>query len=283
MQHRIAWRATLLFVGVHVGAVVGVVLLGFSSSGIALAVTLYAVRMFALTAGVHRYFAHRTFKTSRAFQLVLAFVATASAQLGVLWWVSHHRLHHKHSDLDADPHSRVKGFWWSHAGWVLVHTYDETQWRQIPDFAKVPELRWLDRHYFVPVLAMVGALLALGGLPAVVWGFCVSTVLVWHAMFSLNSIGHWIGRRRYATGDDSRNNVAVALLTFGEGWHNNHHHYPGSARNGFYWWEIDLSYYLLRALVALGIVWDLRVVPHDVRDRHAEDRMLDPAASLSDA
>jgi stearoyl-CoA desaturase (delta-9 desaturase) len=278
MQHRIAWRAAFLFVGVHVGAVIGVALLGISWSGIALAVALYALRMFALTAGVHRYFAHRTFKTSRAFQFVLAVIATASAQLGVLWWVSHHRLHHKHTEGDADPHSRAKGFWWAHAGWFLVHTYDETQWNQIPDFAKYRELRWLDRHYFVPVLALVAALLAFGGLPAFVWGFCVSTVVVWHAMFSLNSVGHSVGQRRYETRDHSRNNVLVALATFGEGWHNNHHFYPGSARNGFYWWEIDLSYYMLRALAMLGVVWDVRVVPEEVRERHACD-MLDAAAS----
>jgi len=270
MKHRIAWRATLLFVGLHVAAVVGVARLGVSWSGLALAVVLYAVRMFALTAGVHRYFAHRAFKTSRAFQLVLAIVATAAAQMGVMWWASQHRIHHRHADEDADPHARIKGFWWAHAGWFLVHTYDATRWDQIRDFDAYPELRWLDRHYFVPVAALVALLLAFGGLPAVVWGFCVSTVALWHAMFSLNSIGHWLGRRRYATDDTSRNNAVVALATFGEGWHNNHHYYPGSARQGFYWWELDLSFNLLQILAALGIVWDLRVVPDEVRERHHE-------------
>ena len=267
MRHPIAWRATTLFLAVHVGAVLGVARFGISRSGIGLAAGLYAVRMFALTAGVHRYFAHRTFKTSRAFQLVLAVFATASAQLGVLWWVSQHRIHHRHADGANDPHSRTKGFWWAHAGWFLVHTYDKTEWRQIPDLAKFPELRWLDRHYFVPVVVLIAALLALGGLPAVVWGFCVSTVLLWHAMFSLNSVAHSVGHRRYATPDSSRNNAVVALATFGEGWHNNHHHFPGSARNGFYWWEVDVSYAVLRVLAALGVVWDLRVVPDHVRDR----------------
>lgn len=277
MTHRIAWRATALFLAVHVGAVIGVVLLGISWSGIVLAASLYTLRMFALTAGVHRYFAHRSFKTTRAFQFALAVVATASAQLGALWWASQHRLHHRHTEREQDPHSRARGLWWAHAGWFLVHTHDDTRWDQIPDLAKYPELRWLDRHYFVPVLALVAGLLAVGGLPAVVWGFCVSTVLLWHAMFSLNSVGHWIGSRRYRTGDESRNNALLALATFGEGWHNNHHHYPGSARNGFYWWEIDVSYYVLRGCAALGLVWDLRVVPDEVRDRHE----LDAAVSWS--
>jgi stearoyl-CoA desaturase (delta-9 desaturase) len=277
MRDRIAWRAAALFVAMHVGAVIGVALLGISWSGIALAAVLYALRMFALTAGVHRSFAHRSFKTSRAMQFALAIVATASAQLGVLWWASQHRLHHRHTEGEKDPHSRRRGLWWAHVGWFLVHTHDDTRWDQIPDFTKYPELRWLDRHYFVPVIALAGGLLAFGGLPAVVWGFCVSTVLVWHAMFSLNSVGHWLGSRRYRTRDDSRNNALVALATFGEGWHNNHHYYPGSARNGFYWWELDVSYYVLRVFEAVGLVWDLRVVPDEVRGRH----QIDAAVSWS--
>jgi len=268
MTHRIAWRATVLVLAVHAGAVIGVVLLGISWSGLVLAASLYALRMFAVAAGFHRYFAHRSFKTSRAFQFALAAVATTSAQLGPLWWASHHRLHHRHTEREQDPHSRTQGLWWAHTGWLIVDTHHDTRWDQIPDLAKYPELRWLDRHYLVPVLALCGALLASGGLHAVVWGFCVSTVLLWHAVFSLNSFGHWIGSRRYRTGDESRNNALLALATFGEGWHNNHHYYPGSARSGFYWWEIDLSYYALRGLAALGLVWDLRVVPDEVRARH---------------
>lgn len=260
-KHRIAWRALLLFVAVHVAAIVGVCLLGVSRSGLALAAALYALRMFALSAGVHRYFAHRAFETSRAFQLVLAIVASMSSQLGVLWWASQHRIHHRHADGDGDPHARRDGFWWAHFGWFLVHTYDATAWSQIPDLAKYRELRWLDRNHHVPVLALIAVLGLVGGAPAIVWGYCVSTVLLWHAMFSLNSVAHWIGGRRFATRDASRNNAVIALATFGEGWHNNHHHYPGAARAGFAWWELDISWCVLRVLAAFGIVWNLRGVP----------------------
>jgi stearoyl-CoA desaturase (delta-9 desaturase) len=268
MQHRIAWRAALLFVGIHLGAIAGVAMLGISWRGIALAAALYAVRMFAVTAGLHRYFAHRAYQTSRALQLVLAVVATTASQQGVLWWVSQHRVHHRRADGPGDPHAPGSGFWWSHAGWFLVHTYDATEWDQIPDLAKYPELRWLDRHFFLPVLALVGALWLGGGWPAVVWGYGVSTVVLWHATSSLTSISHWAGRQRYKSGDDSRNNVAVAMLTFGDGWHNNHHFYPRSARHGFYWWELDVTYYGLRALAALRLIWDVHTVPEYVRARY---------------
>jgi stearoyl-CoA desaturase (delta-9 desaturase) len=261
MTHRIAWRACALFFAVHVAAVIGVAMLGISASGIALAVALYAARMFALSAGTHRYFAHRAFETSRAFQLVLAVVATMASQLGVLWWASQHRIHHRHADTPRDPHARTDGFWWAHLGWFLVHTHDETQWTQIPDLAKYPELRWLDRNHFVPAIALLAVLALVGGPFAVIWGYCVSTVVLWHAMFALNSIAHWRGARRFATGDESRNHALLAVLTFGEGWHNNHHHYPGSARAGFAWWELDISYCVLRVLAVLGIVWNLRGVP----------------------
>lgn len=256
-----------MFAAVHVAAVAGVAHYGISVAGILLVLVMYAVRMFALTAGVHRYFAHRAFKTTRTFQLVLAVVATTSCQLGLLWWVSQHRYHHRHADEPSDPHAPSKGLWWSHAGWFLSHAYDDTRWNQVRDFEAYPELRWLDRHYFVPVIVLVGLLLAVGGVPAVVWGFGVSTVLLWHATFSLTSFGHRHGHRRYETHDESRNNAAIALVTFGDGWHNNHHYYPGSARHGFFWWELDLSYYALRVFEALGIVWDLRVVPDEVRER----------------
>jgi stearoyl-CoA desaturase (delta-9 desaturase) len=238
--------------------------------------------MFAIAGGVHRYFSHRSFRTNRAFQFVLAAVATASLQLGPLWWSSQHRLHHRHSDDEGDPHSPRRSLWWAHAGWFLVHTHDETEWQEVQDFAAFPELRWLDRHYFVPAAVLIAGLLAVGGLPAVVWGFCVSTVGLWHATFSLNSFGHRHGSQRYRTSDDSRNNVLVALATFGEGWHNNHHHYPGSARAGFYWWEVDLTYYVLRVLAAIGVVWDLRSVPAAVRDRHRADRVVPLAVSADE-
>ena len=261
-----AWRACALFVMVHAVAVVGVLWFGISGTGIALAAALYAVRMFALSAGVHRYFSHRAFETSRGFQLVLAVVATMASQLGVLWWASQHRLHHRHADGPGDPHSRAGGFWWAHFGWWLTHTHDATEWKQIPDLAGYPELRWLDRNHFAPAIALLVVLGVAGGPWAIVWGYAVPTVALWHAMFSLNSMAHGPGDQRFATGDLSRNHPVLALATFGEGWHNNHHHYPGSARAGFAWWELDISYGLLRVLEALGVVWNLRGVPARVME-----------------
>ena len=258
---RISWRACALFLLVHVVAVVGVIAFGVSGRGIALAAALYAVRMFALSAGVHRYFSHRAFETSRAFQLVLAVVATMASQLGVLWWASQHRIHHRVTDGPGDPHDRTRGFWWAHVGWFLTDAHDATEWKQIPDLARYPELRWLDRNHFAPAIALIAVLGLVGGPWAIVWGYAVSTVLLWHAMFSLNSIAHGVGDRRFDTGDLSRNNPVLALATFGEGWHNNHHHFPGAARAGFAWWEVDISYAMLRVLEMCGIVWNLRGVP----------------------
>jgi stearoyl-CoA desaturase (delta-9 desaturase) len=243
-----------------------VVWLGGSWSGLALAVGMYYLRMFFITAGYHRYFSHRAFKTSRVFQALLAAGAETSSQKGVLWWAAHHRNHHKYSDTPQDPHSpRHKGLWYSHVGWVVAERYKTFDLDRVPDLARYPELRFLNRFWMIPVLVFVGTLALLGGWHALVWGYAVSTVLLWHGTFTINSLSHVIGRRRYDTGDDSRNNMTLALLTMGEGWHNNHHHYQSSANQGFFWWEVDGSYYVLRALEALGLVWDLRTPPRRVR------------------
>jgi stearoyl-CoA desaturase (delta-9 desaturase) len=273
------WGATVSFVGVHLVAVAGVVHVGFSWRGGLLAAAMYFARMFGVTAGFHRYFAHRAFKTSRAFQFLLALLATTSTQQGPLWWAGHHRVHHKHSDEPGDVHSmRLRGFVWAHVGWILSHAHDATPFHAIKDFAKYPELRWLNRLHLVPSIALAVALLVVGGPWALVWGYFVSTTLLWHGTFTLNSVAHWRGGRRYATSDASRNNLAVALLTMGEGWHNNHHHYPRSARQGFYFWEIDVTYYVLSGLAAIGLVWDLHVVPEGVRERHADRATRRPSA-----
>jgi len=251
----------LAFWGVHVAAIVGIILCGWSWSGLVLAVLTYFVRMVVVTAAYHRYFAHRAFKTSRAFQFVLALLAQSAAQRGVLWWASHHRWHHKHSDLPEDVHSaRREGFWYSHVGWILDPEWDETNPAMIGDLAKFKELRILNHGllHMLPSVALALAFLWLGGAYGLVWGYFVSTVLLWHGSFSINSLAHLFGSRRYATTDDSRNNFALALLTTGEGWHNNHHHYQSSANQGFRWWEIDVTYYVLRLLSLLGLVWDLR-------------------------
>lgn len=226
---------------------------------------LYAVRMFGVTAGYHRYFAHHSFRTSRAFQLLLALLAMSSSQKGVLWWAAHHRAHHAHSDRDGDPHDSRRGFWYSHLGWIFDHT-EATDFARVRKLARYPELRWLNRYWLLPPLALGLLVWAFAGWSGLWIGFFLSTVLLWHGTFTINSLSHLLGRQRYATGDESRNHWLLALITLGEGWHNNHHHYMRSTRQGFYWWELDLTYGLLRALAAVGLVWDLHQPPPHVYD-----------------
>jgi stearoyl-CoA desaturase (delta-9 desaturase) len=259
------WIVSAPFFGVHIAAVAGVAMLGWSWKGFALALGLFWLRMFGVTGGYHRYFAHRTYRTSRAFQFVLAWLAQSSMQKGALWWAAHHRDHHKYSDTKKDVHSfREEGFWWSHVGWILSRRTEDTDFKKISDFARYPELRWLNTYHVVPSVALGVGLWLVGSWPALVWGLFVSTTLLWHGTFSINSLAHWWGRRRYATTDDSKNSFALALLTMGEGWHNNHHYYPRSTSQGFFWWEIDITMYILRALSAVGLVWDLHTPPRAV-------------------
>ncbi len=255
----------ILYWGTH-AACLAALFVGLTSGDLVLLAVTFFGRMFAITAGYHRYFAHRAFRTGRAFQFVLAFLGASSAQKGPLWWAGQHRIHHRYSDEPGDIHSPRRGFWYSHQGWIFDPATNPTPLEGIRDFARYPELVWLNRFHFVAPLALILLCFAVGGLSGFVWGFAVSTTLLWHATYTVNSLAHVWGSRRYETGDDSRNNVWIALLTFGEGWHNNHHHYMASARQGFFWWEIDVSYYLLRALRALGLVWDLREPPTQVRD-----------------
>jgi stearoyl-CoA desaturase (delta-9 desaturase) len=266
-QDRLQWVAMGPFWGVQIAAVVGVVLLGWSWSGLALALGLYFFRMFGLTAGFHRYLSHRSYKTSRAFQFALALLGTTSTQKGPLWWAAHHRAHHKYSDQPQDIHSvKQRGFWWSHVKWILVGRYHETDWDRIKDFAKYPELRWLNTYHLVPPIALATTLFLVGGWWGLVWGFCVSNTLLWHGTFCVNSLAHVFGRRRYQTTDNSKNSFLIALFTLGEGWHNNHHHYQRSERQGFYWWELDITHAILKGLSWVGLVWELHEPPRHVRD-----------------
>jgi stearoyl-CoA desaturase (delta-9 desaturase) len=246
---------------------------GFSWPAFWTLVVTYSLRVFALTGAYHRYFSHKSFKTSRPFQFVLAFLGTTAAQCGPLWWAAHHRHHHAHSDQPEDVHSpTLKGVFFAHMGWIMCRKYARTELDRVKDFARFPELRFLDRWHVIGPLCLLAALYALGeflaargfhtfGWQLVAWGFCLSTVLVYHATFCINSLTHLWGSRRYPTTDTSRNNFFTALVTFGEGWHNNHHWYPYSTRQGFFWWELDLTYYLLRLLSWTGLVWDLRPPP----------------------
>ena len=272
--NRIDWLRASPFVAMHL-ACVTVFWVGVSHTALAVAVVLYVLRMFAITGFYHRYFAHRTFRTSRAVQFTFACIGASCVQRGPLWWAAHHRNHHQHADTHSDPHSpRVHGFLWSHAGWFLTPQGFRTDWKRIPDLARFPELRWLDRFdILVPValallLFVIGSLLAhyapalhTSGGQLLVWGFFVSTIALFHVTVTINSLAHRFGTRRFATRDDSRNNLWLALLTFGEGWHNNHHFFPGSVRQGFRWWEIDLTYYLLRLMAVAGLVHGLKPVP----------------------
>lgn len=249
---------------VHVAAVAGVAFIGFSWSGLVLALGLYATRMFFITAGYHRYFSHRTYKTSRWFQFLLALGGSTAIQKGVLWWAAHHRDHHRQSDTDADIHSPRHGFWWSHMGWFLGKGYEKTKYDGIRDMARFRELVWLNKMHLLPPIALAVALYLLGGTHALIWGFFVSTSLLWHGTFTINSLSHVWGSRRYPTEDTSRNNWFLALITLGEGWHNNHHHHASSANQGFRWYEIDISYYVLKILALVGVVWDVRKAPAHV-------------------
>jgi stearoyl-CoA desaturase (Delta-9 desaturase) len=243
---------------------------GITWQAIALCVALYWLRIFAIGAGYHRYFSHRSYSTGRVFQFVLGFLAQSSAQKSILWWAAKHRHHHLHSDTERDVHSpRHKGFLYSHVGWIFARQHDTVDPMQVADFARYPELMLLHKYELVPPVALGGLCLLLGGWSGLVVGFVWSTLLLYHATFCINSLAHVRGSRRYLTGDDSRNNWLLALLTWGEGWHNNHHAYQSSARQGFRWWEIDPTFYVLRALSWIGIVWDLKTPPEQVmRNEH---------------
>jgi stearoyl-CoA desaturase (Delta-9 desaturase) len=246
---------------IHVG--VGIALYrGTNWKLVALCVVSYVIRMFGITGGYHRYFAHRTYKTSRPFQFFLAFIGTAATQKGPLWWASGHRVHHKYSDQEKDLHSPVqRGFWYSHMGWWLGGDHDETRLDLIQDFARYPEIRFLERFHYLGIAATMLLGWAYGGFDGFLWIYVVSTCALLHSVFFVNSLAHVSGSRRYETGDDSRNNAFIAFLTLGEGWHNNHHHYQSSCRNGFYWWEIDITYYVIKAFSFVGLVWDVREPP----------------------
>ena len=256
--------AMLGFFGVHIAAL-GSFWSGVTVEAAIICVTLYWVRIFAIGAGYHRLFAHRAYKTGRVFQFILGFMAQSTAQSGLIWWASKHRDHHRYSDTPKDMHSpRQYGFWFSHMGWIWNNKAQEADYSNVPDLTKYPELVWLDNNRFLPAIILGLACWAVAGYSGLLFGFFFSTVLVYHATFTINSMCHVFGSQRYLTGDDSRNNAAMAVLTMGEGWHNNHHYFMASARQGFKWWEWDPTYYLLKGLEKLGIVWDLREPPEHV-------------------
>ncbi|MCS6858266.1 MAG: fatty acid desaturase [Sandaracinaceae bacterium] len=260
----IDWWGAIPWVLCHL-AVLAVVLTGITWQSVIVCAFLYVVRIFGVTAGYHRYFSHRAYKTSRWFQFVLAWLAQSSAQKSVLWWAAHHRHHHLHSDGPEDRHSPVRrGFWEAHIGWIFRKAADATDLRRVADLAKYPELLWLHRYWLLPPIVLAVVVFLLFGWSGLVVGFFLSTVLTWHATYSINSLSHVWGTRRFETKDASRNNFLLALITLGEGWHNNHHRYMNAARCGFYPSELDLTYLGLRLLEFFGIVWDLKPVPEAI-------------------
>ncbi|QDV78574.1 acyl-CoA desaturase [Botrimarina mediterranea] len=270
----IEWFRVAPFLLLHL-ACLSVFWVGWSWAAVGVALLTHFARVFALTAFYHRYFSHRAFKTSRPVQFLGALLGNAAGQRGPIWWAAHHRHHHRASDKPDDIHSpHQDGFLWSHMLWFMTRRNYQTDHRMVKDLLRFPELRWIDRNDFVAPALLAAAMYGLGWLLGVyapqlgtngpqmlVWGFVISTVALYHVTFSINSLAHQIGTRRYETNDDSRNNFWLALVTFGEGWHNNHHHFPNSARQGFRWWEIDISFYLLYLLSCLGLVWDLKPAP----------------------
>jgi stearoyl-CoA desaturase (delta-9 desaturase) len=277
----IMYPSAIPFVLVHL-ACVAALWTGVTYDALVLCFLLYWLRIFAIGAGYHRYFSHRAYRASRAFQFALAVLSQSTAQKSVLWWASKHRHHHLHSDTETDVHSpRHQGFVYSHLGWIFSRKNDAADLVKVADFARYPELMWLHKHELVPptVLALLSVLIA--GWSGLVVGFFWSTVLVYHATFCINSLAHVRGRRRYVTGDDSRNNWLLALFTMGEGWHNNHHAYQSSVRQGFRWWEIDATFYLLKALSWTGLVWDLKTPPTAVRanEYRLGSRVIERAAA----
>lgn len=259
------------FLLLHLAAL-AVFFVPFSWGLVALLAVTYLVRMFAITAGYHRYFSHRAFRMGRIPQFILAFLAQTSAQKGVLWWAAHHRDHHRHSDTPKDIHSPVaQSFWWSHVGWVLSDEFDTYDPKTIPDYGKYPELVFLNRYHWIcpwiygAGIFGFGLMSGLGGGAALAWGLALSTVLLFHATFSINSLAHLWGSRRFRTPDHSRNNPLLALITLGEGWHNNHHRFAAACRQGFRWWELDITWLILLGFRLLHIVRDMRPWPRDLR------------------
>ena len=252
-----ARRASIPFFLVHV-IPFALIFTGISRTAVVLFIATFTLRTFFITVGYHRYFSHRSFRMGRVPQFIFAFGGLTAAQKDPLWWASIHRAHHRHSDTDLDPHSPHKGFWWSHVGWILSSAHKKADLSLVEDFARYPELRFMNRHDWIGAWSLGVVCFLVGGWSGLLLGFFVSTILLWHVTFSVNSVTHMVGPRRYATDDTSRNLWPIALLTFGEGWHNNHHHCPNSARQGFRWWEIDISFAMLRVLSWFHVVRDLR-------------------------
>ena len=277
-DYRVEWLRCIPFFAVHLMCF-GIIWVGWSPIAVAVAISMYLVRMFGITGIYHRYFSHRAYKTNRFWQFIFGVLGSSAVQRGPLWWAAHHRHHHRHSDKESDVHSpHEHDLLWSHMLWITSKQNFPTQLHEVKDLAKFPELRMLDRYdtlvpillgvvmfYFGVALNYFWPSLGTSGMQMLIWGFFISTVALFHGTCTINSLSHLFGSRRYSTNDQSRNNFWLALVTLGEGWHNNHHHYPAAARQGFFWWEVDITFYVLKTLSFFGIIWDLKPVPEHIR------------------
>jgi stearoyl-CoA desaturase (delta-9 desaturase) len=276
-DEQIDWGGSIAFFGVHVIGFCAI-FTGISWAAVAMCFFMYYIRMFAITGVYHRYFSHRTYKTSRVFQFMLAFLGCSCGQQGPLWWAAHHRHHHKYSDTEEDVHSPgLRGLWWAHLGWILCKRYAATKEENVKDLTKYPELVWINKYHGVAPFLLAAGIFFFGsflqrvapglhtnGLQMMAWGFFTSTTLLYHGTFCINSLAHILGKKRFETGDQSKNSFILSMITMGEGWHNNHHRYPYSERQGIYWWEIDLSHYVLVLLSWVGLVWDIKLHPEEI-------------------
>jgi stearoyl-CoA desaturase (delta-9 desaturase) len=282
--NQVDWVRTIPFIFLNLACLL-VFVVGFSWVAFITALVLYVVRIFFIGAFYHRYFSHKTYQTTRFWQFIFALVSGCCIQRGPLWWAAHHRQHHMCSDEPIDAHSPVHhGFWWSHMGWFMSKKHFHYNPDRVKDLARYPELVFLDRYdILMPTVLFIslftaGLLLRMylpewgtGPGQMLVWGFCISTIALFHTTVTINSLSHVVGKKRFKTKDNSRNNIFLALLTLGEGWHNNHHHYPATARQGFMWWELDITYYMLKLMEKMGMIWDVRGVPKSVLQRDLVD------------
>lgn len=279
LRRQINWASAIPFGIVHIVAVASIFMTGYSHIALAACIFFYVIRMFGITGGYHRYFSHRSYKTSRVFQFILALLGCSAAQTGPLWWAAHHRHHHRYSDTEHDVHSPiVHSIFWGHLGWIFSEKNFETNYKAVKDLTKFPELVFINRYYHIAPVALAISIFGLGywaesHLPELgtnrwqmlSWGFFLSTVFLYHGTFAINSFAHLIGKRRFPTSDHSKNSFLLAIITLGEGWHNNHHYYQASERQGLHWWELDISHYILKFLSFFGIVWDLKEYPKHMK------------------
>lgn len=265
---KLNWTVALVMVFFHLGAIAALFL--FDWQRLATAVFLYWLATgLGISMGYHRLHTHRSYKVPLALEYFFALCGTLTLEGGPIFWVATHRIHHQNSDQPGDPHSPRDGAWWAHAGWLLLgetkHNNTALMSKYAPDLAKHRFYVWLNSYHWLPVIGLAAILFAFGGFPMVLWGICLRVVVGLHATWLVNSATHMWGRRRFATRDDSRNNWWVALLTFGEGWHNNHHAHPTSARHGLTWYEFDISWIQIKLLKVLGIARSIHVAKTTTR------------------